>query len=257
MNDDTAPGRTLKTVETAIEIADYIQKCSGADIDEISEEFNIAPSTVHGYVKTLESKGYLTEKNNEFDIGLEFLAKGGYTRTRPSEYDFIIGKVDDLAKRTGERAQFIVEEHGRGYYIHTSTGEQAVQVDAHIGKKIHLHASSAGKAILANLPKRKVEDIIGKWGSPAYTENTITDEQKLFQELDTIQDQGYATSDQESITGLRAVGVPIQPSDSGNLIGAISLSAPIQRLKDGWPNAEIADQVQSTVNEIELEVKYR
>lgn len=257
MGDDTTPGRSLKTLETAIEISDYIQDSSGVNVNDISEEFDLAPSTVHGYVTTLKNKGYINQTSEGLDIGLEFLAKGGYARTRSSEYKFIIERIDNLSGETGERTQFIVEEQGRGYYIHTSIDEHAVQVDAQIGKKIYLHASSAGKAILASLPKERVNAIIERWGMPEHTENTITDRQTLHQELDMIRARGYATNDEESIDGLRAVGVPIQTNDNRTPIGAISVSAPVQRLKDDWPNVEVADYIQSVANEIELEMKYR
>ena len=257
MGNDTTSGRSLKTVENAIQILNYVQEFEGRTIRQISEKFDLSQSTIHGYVRTLENNGYLVEEDGVFHIGLETLNKGGSARLRVPEYSFIIDQVDDLAEQTGERAQFIVEEGGRGYYIHTSTGERAVQVDAHIGKKIYLHASSAGKAILANSARQRVEEIIDQWGLPAHTDSTITNRQELFRELEQIRKQGYATSNEESINRLRAVGVPIYPENRKEVIGAISLSAPVHRLKDGWPNVEITDTLRSTVNQIELEIEYQ
>lgn len=257
MGENSTPGRSLKTLDKAIDIVNYIQTTSGATISEISEKFTLSQSTTHGYVKTMESRGYLVQDNGEFYVGLEFLNKGGGARIRKPEYSMIIDRVDRLAEQTGERAQFIVEEQGRGYYVHTSTGEQAVHVDAHIGKKIHLHASSAGKSILAHLPRTKVDEILERWGTPKHTEDTITNKEHLCQELEQIQDRGFATSDQESINGLRAVGVPIYPDNRDEVIGAISLSAPVHRLKDGWPDVKLTDDLRSTANEIELELEHQ
>lgn len=253
---DSSPSRPLKTVETAIDIVDAIQRSDGSDVQELAREFDLAQSTVHGYVKTLENRGYLTVDDGEYHVGLEFLNKGGHARKRKREYDFIIGKLDDLAEQTGERVQFIVEENGRGYYIHTSIGENAVHVDAHIGKKIHLHASSAGKAILATLPEERVHQILDRWGMPEYTQHTVTDREELFDELHSIREMGYATSEQESITGLRAVGAPIQPYES-NPIGAISFSGPAHRLTGDWYDEEVPNLVLGVANEIELDLKYQ
>ncbi|WP_435156694.1 IclR family transcriptional regulator [Haladaptatus sp. DFWS20] len=252
----SSPSRSLKTIETAIDIVDAIQQRGGANAQELAQEFDLAQSTIHGYVKTLENRGYLTHENGEYHVGLEFLNKGGHARKRKREYDFIIRKLDDLAEQTGERVQFIVEENGRGYYIHTSIGENAVQVDAHIGKKIHLHASSAGKAILAYLPEKRVHQILDRWGLPVYTQQTITNRGELENELQSIRDAGYAKSEQESITGLRAVGAPIRPSED-EPIGAISFSGPAHRLTGEWFEEEIPNIVLGVANEIELDLKYQ
>ncbi|WP_266082780.1 IclR family transcriptional regulator [Haladaptatus caseinilyticus] len=256
MVSSSSPSRPLKTIETAVDIVDTIQRREGADIQELAQEFSLAQSTIHGYVKTLENRGYLTYEDGAYHVGLEFLNKGGHARKRKREYDFIINKLEDLAERTGERVQFIVEENGRGYYIHTSIGENAVHVDAHIGKKIHLHASSAGKAILAHLPKERVHQILDRWGMPDYTQQTITNRDELLTELRSIRDTGYATSEQESITGLRAVGTPIQPHED-EPIGAISFSGPAHRLTGDWFDEEIPNIVLGVANEIELDLKYQ
>lgn len=256
MPDSSSTGRSLKTLSTAMELIDTIQELNGAEIGDLVEELNLARSTVHGYVKTLERNGYLVYENENYQIGLEFLNKGGHARTRKSEYDFIIAKLDDLAERTGERVQFIVEENGRGYYIHTSIGENAVEVDAHIGKKIHLHASSAGKAILAHLSEERLELILDQWGTPAYTRQTITNEDELLDEFEMIRERGYALSEQESISGLRAIGVPIQ-YHNGELFGAISLSGPAHRLQGERFEQKILDTVLGTANEIELDLEYQ
>jgi DNA-binding IclR family transcriptional regulator len=256
MPNDT-PGRQLKTIETATDIIDIIQKLNGAEINELAQELDLAQSTVYGYVNTLENQGYLTQEDELYYLGLEFLNKGGHTRTRKSEYEFVIKKVNDLVNRTAERAQFIVEENGRGYYIHTATGENAVHVDARVGKKIHLHASSAGKALLAAFSETRVRQILEQWGTPSYTQQTLTGRDDLLAELSSIRERGYSISDQESIEGLRAIGVAIHPDDDKEPVGAISLSGPAHRLKGTWFEQELPDIVRGVVNEIELDLKYQ
>lgn len=252
MIEDTS-GRRLKTLETALDVVDFVQDREGASIVEIAEQIDLAKSTVHGYVKTLQRRGYLVREGDTYHVGMEFLDKGGHTRRRKSGYDLVIDKVDDLADRTGERAQFIVEENGYGYYVHTAIGENAVHVDARIGKKMPLHASSAGKAILAELPADAVERIVDRWGMEPMTNRTITDRRELERELDEIRSNGYAVSDQESIDGLRAVGVAISPGTEP--VGAISLSGPAYRMIDDRFD-EVIDLILGVVNEIELELEY-
>ena len=126
-----------------------------------------------------------------------------------------------------------MEEHGLGIYLHTEVSdENAVMIDRRDGVHRYLHATAAGKAILAELPEHRVNEIVDKHGLPAETDQTITDRDNLFQELGRIQKQKIAYNNEESVKGLRAVGVPVfRPN--GFILGAFSMSAPSNRLKNG------------------------
>lgn len=257
MSEWESPGRSLKTIETATTILDTVQRLEGAELSEIAVAVDLAESTVHGYLTTLESLGYLIRNDQHYHIGLEFLNKGGHARARTPAYELIIPKVDNLASQTGERIQFIVEENGYGYYIHVATGENAILVDAHIGKRVHLHASSAGKAILSALPKARVDAILDRRGMPSYTSATITTRSDLTDELAAIDERGYSISNEESISGLTGIGVPIHSDTHGEPIGAISLSVSPHRFDDEYFEDEISNTLLRTVNEIELDLQYR
>lgn len=198
---------------------------------------------------------YLAKHDGEYYVGLKFLNLGGHAATRKQAYKMARPKVKELAEETEERAQFIVEEFGRGFYIHMDTGKQAVETDVRIGKIASLHTTSAGKAILACLPERRVQEIIQKHGLPKCTPSTITDQEKLIDELETIRNKGYAQNDGERITGTRAVGVPVRGPDN-DVIGAFSVSGPAHRMKGSWYEEEIPDLLLGTANELELNLAY-
>jgi DNA-binding IclR family transcriptional regulator len=61
-----------------------------------------------------------------------------------------------------------------------------------------------------------------------YTPHTITDADRLRDELDAIRAAGYAVNEQERFIGVRAVGVPVRNS-RGQIVGAVSAAAPVQR----------------------------
>lgn len=248
-------GRSLKTLDTALEIVDVIQQEGGLTIDEIADNVGLARSTVHGYIKTLEKANYLTKKGNEYTLGMAFLDKGGYVRIREQQFRTTIPKIEEIAEETDERAQFIVEEHGRGTYIHTAIGNNAVRADSRIGKRVHLHASSAGKSILAHLPDDRVDEIIDQHGLPELTENTITTREDLFAELATIRDRGYALSNEESISGLRAVGAPILVDDT--VVGGVSVSGPSHRIKGEKFRSTLPDLLLGVTHELELRIEYQ
>jgi DNA-binding IclR family transcriptional regulator len=188
-------------------------------------------------------------------IGFRFLEFGEHARQRKQGYRLAREKVEALADETAERVQFLVEENGRAVYVHRALGEHAVRTDPGIGSRIPLHATAGGKAILAQLPESRVDEIIERRGLAALTPHTITSREQLFEEFERTRDRGYSINDQENIEGLRALGVPIRRKN-GLVLGALSVSGPTHRMKGEWFNRELADLLLGTANEIELNVQH-
>ena len=252
----TANGpRSLATVERAIAVVEAVESLDGAGVSDVAAHLDLPPSTAHGYLSTLERNRFLVKEGGTYHIGMRFLHLGGYASERKPAYRFAKRKVKELAAETGERTQFIVEEHGRGTYLYTETGDSAVQIDARIGKENYLHASAAGKAILASLPRDRVDEIVEAWGLPRVTENTITDRAELDAELEAVRERGYGFNEDESVVGLCAVGVPVT-GDDGEVLGALSVSAPSNRMQGEYFTEEVPRLLLGAANEVELNITY-
>jgi DNA-binding IclR family transcriptional regulator len=248
-------GRTVKTTETAFTIIEGLEELDGARVTELADHLGLAASTVHSHLATLYEMGYVVKEGDRYLIGSRFLKLGETAKERKEAYELARPKVKALAEETEERCQFIVEEHGRGVYLHRETGSRAVWTDSGLGKRVFLHSTASGKSVLANLPEERVDAILDRWGLPAQTDNTITDRTELFEELDVIRERGYAVNKEESTDGLRAVGVPVMDG-SGDLLGALSVSGPSHRMKGEWFEREIPDLLLGTANELKLNLKY-
>lgn len=253
-NPNPADVDCVKSVDTAFRILEHLEREDGARVTEVADALDVAKSTAHRHLKTLQHIEYLVKEGDTYRLGLRFLELGEYISTREKAYVLAHKKVKELAEETDERAQFLVEEHGRLVYVHRETGRHAVETDPGIGKRVDIHASSAGKAILAHLPDHRIDEIISQHGLPQFTEHTITDPDDLFAALETIRERGYAFNDEESIDGLRAVGVPVLSNDG--VVGALSVSGPTHRLKNDWFTNEIPDLLLGITNELELNLKY-
>lgn len=253
---NTVESQSLTTLERAFEIIEWLKENDGGTVSEIATQFSIPKSTAHNYLSTLCNMHYIRKEENVYHVSLRFLCIGGHAAARKEGYTEVRPKIKELAKETNERSQFIVEEFGHGVYIHTEVeSNTAVTTDVAVGKSAHLHTTAAGKAILANLPEERAVAIIDQTGLPAATPETITDETELIDELEIIRDRGIAYNDEERITGQRAVGAAIT-NDDDEVIGALSISGPKNRLKGDWYQTEIPDLLLGTVNELELNLAY-
>lgn len=247
--------RTVKSIEVLFSILEFIKENDGAGVTETAEAVDMSKGAVHRYLATLVKAGYATKSDGEYKLGLRFLDLGTYTRT---QYDLggIELKVEQLAQQTNERAQFIIAEHGQGIYLHRERGKNAVETDARVGKIVHLHTIAAGKAILAYLERERIEEIIDQHGLVDRTTETITSRERLYDILDETRERGYALNRNEHVEGLCGVGVPVKGVD-GEVIGGLSVSGPTNRLQERLENGDVPNQLLGSVNEIELNLRYK
>lgn len=103
-----------------------------------------------------------------------------------------------------------------------------------VGRRVHLHNTGAGKALLAQLDDDTIAKLIQRIGLPAATEHSITDPDVLTRELAKVRRQGYAIDDGEQDVGVRCVAVPVV---GGSSLFAISVSGPSARM-----NSELVER---------------
>jgi len=87
------------------------------------------------------------------------------------------------------------------------------------------------------------------------TDNTITDRNKLFNELEQIRERGYAYDSGEGIEGLRAVAAPI--ITNGVVDGAMTVAGPANRITESKFHEEFPEAVLGAANATELELTYQ
>lgn len=243
---------TVSSVETLFDILEHIHQEEGATVSEVAAELNYSKSTVHRHLLTLKQRGYVVE-NDGYYVGFRFLEFGEQARNRHLGYQLARQAVEELANETNERAQFIVEEHGHAVYVHISDGEYAVQTNPQIGRRAPIYAVAAGKAILASLPEEELSRIFERISLEEQTNRTITDLDVLCKSLEQINDRGFALNNQEYISGLSAIGVPVTGA-GGTVIGALSISGPSHRLTDDRLEDEFSKLLLGTANELELNI---
>lgn len=239
----------IKSLRHTFDILEYIHSNDGARLAELSEALGLARSTVHNHLTTLKRIGYLTKEANTYHLSLQFLHLGEYTRHRKPEYSLAHRAVEQLARDTNEEVDFTVPENGRVISMYHSVGDQ-MSSGLQVGQWFHMHTTAAGKAVMAEMTEAEVEDIIDTWGLPARTDNTITDVERLHEELEAVRDRGYAINDQETLDGYQAVGVAAKYPD-GEIFGALTVGGPTYRIKSALKSSDILENLFRAVEEVE------
>lgn len=246
----------IKGTEKTIRIVEALRKMDGARVTELANEVELSKGTVHDYLSTLRQHNYVVKEGATYYVGLGFFELGEYARDRIRIYHVAKPEVSKLAEETGELANLLVEEHGLGVYLYRAQGENAVTLDTHTGKRRYLHNTALGKVILAHMNKERVEEILDQHGLPRATENTITNREDLYEELDTIRERGFAYCNQERVEGLQCVAVPLMSCSDKRVLGTISIAGPTTRMKGNRIDSTIPDKLLQAANVIEINVNY-
>lgn len=255
MPDNNKNENIISSVETCIEIIECLQEHGVAKVGEIAVKTGNSKSNVSKHLATLRKHGFSEKTPEGYKLALRYLDLGGFVRNSNPYSHVIKPKIRELAEVTGEVAQFAVEHQGQSVMIYRETGNQGVSTRTRVGRYLPMHQVASGKAMLAYLPRERVESIIDTHGLPAATANTITDKEALFAELEEVRQNDIATNNAESTDGLYAIASPITMS-GGELVGACAVSGPAHRIRDDEKLEEISDTLLGFVNEIELNIKY-
>jgi DNA-binding IclR family transcriptional regulator len=231
-------------------VLDTLSELGTAGVTAVADAVSLPKSTVHYHLDTLVEEGYVVRDDGAYALGLRFLEFGDAARRRLGIYEAARSELETLAETTGELALLMTEQRGLGVYVDKRHGENAIDVDAPIGRHAPLHNRALGKAILAHLPDERVDEVIDRHGLPATTERTITERDRLSEELARIREDGVSFNEQESVNGIRGVAVPILGTDG--VEGALSIAGPVARLRDDEFEQRLVDRLDRSRNVIEL-----
>lgn len=255
-NPTEGDSRTVSAVDTTCAIIEEIRKRDGAGVTELADALDLSKSAVHHHLATLENQNFLRKHDGQYRIGLRFLAYGGHARTNEDVFETGKETIDRLTEDTGETARIVVENAGYGLTIYQRAGDAVEDHPTHVGMIEYLHSTAAGKAFLAALPDEEADTILSEHGLPAMTPNTITDRTELERELDEIKQNGIAFDDGEQFEEIRCVASTFT-TDDGDLLGAVSVSGPVDRIPESRFRDELPRAVRAAVAEVEPVDDYR
>ncbi|MFJ7826977.1 IclR family transcriptional regulator [Psychrobacillus sp. NPDC096623] len=224
-------------------------------VSDLSESLGLAKSTVSRLLATLAEEDFVIKdkKTGKYKLGLTVLTLGGIVTNHLEIHKEAAPVLNKLVHETGETAHLSVLHGMDTIYIHKEECSHPVRILTHLGRKNPSFCTSSGKLLLAYDENNLVEEVING-GLHAYTSNSITDPEKLRNELKLIRERGYAISTEELTEGTRSISAPIRDY-TGKVVSAINVVGPIQRMKD-YKVPDIAKKVMSAAEEASERMGY-
>ncbi|HWJ77379.1 MAG TPA: IclR family transcriptional regulator, partial [Niallia sp.] len=203
----------IQSVDRALRILDlFDEHTTELKITDISDQMGLHKSTVHSILKTLQQRGYIYQnlENGKYGLGMKLFERGNYVIQSLDIRQLAQKYLMDLSAKTGQTTHLVILDGKEGTYVDKVEGPMAVILYSRIGKRIPLHCSAVGKALIAFKEKDELEKILSGYEYTGQTEFTITNESEFLQELEKVRSQGYAVDNQENEPGVRCIAAPIR-----------------------------------------------
>ncbi|MFH5800777.1 IclR family transcriptional regulator [Haladaptatus sp. CMAA 1911] len=244
----------VKATRTSFALIEILATDGPLGVTDVTTRMDATKGTVHNHLTTLRSLGYVKKIDGRYDLTLRALATGERTRERSNLFRVAKPYLDNLSKTTGEWVGLFIEEEGRGTRVYHAVSSDTWSPPSVDGDQLPLHATAAGKAILASMPDQRVEECVRRHGLPARTPQTITDRETLDAQLRSVRGDGVAYCREERIEGVNGVAAPVR-SNEDEREGAISVVGRAEVLNGRRFEEDITGQVLSTAKQVELELR--
>ena len=221
-------------------------------LKEIAEQTGLHPSTTHRILNDLTIGRFVDRpESGSYRLGMRLLELGNLVKGRLSVRDAAMAPMRQLHKQIQQPVNLSVRQGDEIVYVERAYSERSgMQVVRAIGGHAPLHLTSTGKLFLAADDPQRVRAYATRTGLPGHTRNSITQLPILERELGKARQYGIARDNEELELGVRCIAAGVF-DDQGQLVAGLSISAPADRLDDGW-----LPKLQSTADEISQALGY-
>lgn len=212
---------------------------TGISLQQLSIETGLAKSTAHRMLTSLVDLGYVVQDSfsSHYRLTLKMFELGSGVVNDMDILATARPHLDRLSRHTGEAVHLVLRDGVDIVYLHKSEASGARRMSSQVGLRTPLFCTGVGKAILATLSPKEVEQIWQKSPIQQITEHTIIDFHQLSDQLKAIQQKGYAIDDEENELGIRCVAVAL-PGPGGKADAAFSISSLVPHM-----NAERMEKI--------------
>jgi DNA-binding IclR family transcriptional regulator len=228
------PAYFLASVDRVMKVLDaFTVEKPELRLTDLSERLGIPKPQVLRIVSTLECGGYLVRdpETKRYRLGIQIFHLGMVVRQGLDLRRVAQPLLQDLAAETHETVGvFVADPHGP-VCIDVIESPKGLRVFAQPGRRMPWNAGTSAKVILSHLPPAQRDPILARGDFKRYTNQTITDPDRLREVLAEIRRTGYHVGIRDLDEDALGVAAPIFDHDA-HVAGAISVSAPVSRTSE-------------------------
>ena len=220
------------TIQRVLDILDTVaasQKPLSAT--EINEVLDLPKATAHRLCSELESRGYLLKRidgksyvpgNRLHDVAVGVLANERFSATRHAI-------LTALSEKVGETCNIAYPDGLYMAYSDRVETRAPLRLQFPIGMRVPLYCTASGKLYLSTLARSRRKAIVRKLKLESHAKNTITDPDRLLEEIEEIDKSQVSIDNQELYDDVIAIAVPIKDSQD-RFYSSLAIQAPASRI---------------------------
>ncbi|HYZ33790.1 MAG TPA: IclR family transcriptional regulator [Crenalkalicoccus sp.] len=221
----------VQSLDRAMGLLEVLAPTDGLSLSELARQAELPPSTVHRLLTTLSRRGLVSHDpaTGLWAVGLGLFRIGSaYLRNRKLP-EIARPILKQLQAQVGETVNVSMLDRTELVCVAQSESHAPVRAFFRLGWRLPLHASAAGKAVLAAGSEGLQQELLQTIGWDPFTSNTFTTKEALLAEVARVRRRGWAIDDEEYTIGMRCASAAIR-NEWAEPIGAISVSAPTVRM---------------------------
>lgn len=200
---------------------------------DLARYLDLPIPTVHRLLAALTRLGYVAKdpQTRRFRLGGATMQLGARARVVSDLGVIARLPLRQLSKISDETAVLTVlsRERNRSVCLERVETSQPLRLSVQPGRELPLHAGASQKALLAFLPDREIDRVLGRPLDRLCT-STITEPGRLRRDLELIRERGWASSHEEANVGAWGIAVPVISED--DVVCAVGIAGPAFRLSD-------------------------
>ena len=218
---------SMKALQLLVALAQSEEEVSLA---KLSATTGIPPSSTHRILQEMQHCGFVIKDDAKKCYRVGFEARLLALQLQKTNFlnEAAKAEMTYLNDLSLETIHLIGEEDQEAVYLAKLGAKNSVGLHSAVGKRIPLHCTSGGKALLAWKSEKWLNNYLEHNQLTRYTPLTICDPQSLRRELEVIRIQGYAVDNHEHHTDVVCIAAPIFDVDN-TAVAAISIAAPDYR----------------------------
>lgn len=196
----------------------------GMSLQQLAAESGLAKSTAHRLLASLIQLGYAVQDSftTHYRLTLKMFELSSGIVNDLDVMGVARPHLDRLANRSGEAVHLVIRDGADIVYIYKAEAG-GMRMSSRVGMRSPMYCTGVGKAMLATLPYREVEQVWAQSRPKKLTEHTITTLPRLLEQLAQVRADGYAVDDEENELGIRCIALAL-PGPSGKAEAAFSIS---------------------------------
>jgi len=220
----------INSLDKGMRVLELLAENGAMHVSRIASALGYNRAGAHRFVSTLKDLGYVQQTvEGRYELSFKILELSTKLAKRFEIRKSASSFMRQLSSTFHETINLGFLEGTDVVHLDKIDSPELLRPDPEIGSRAPAHQTALGKAILAFLPAEELSAFLARADWTAKTANACTDPQTLINQLEHIQDQGFAQDDEELCLGLRCVAVPIFDQNHYPRY-AISISGPSMRM---------------------------